>query len=114
MPIVFLMCLAITSGTGCSWTDKSGTHHLLVIGLGVVSVNQTNPTAATVMSTHALGVTASSDGFIAGYSSIFITSVPVGADDVRIEASQRPFAPIKIEVPSAQLINTNHVKKGNE
>ncbi|GAB6142150.1 hypothetical protein JCM14076_28790 [Methylosoma difficile] len=95
---------------GCSWTDNSGTYHQLIIGLGIVSVNQANPTAATVTSTKSLGLSADKNGLVAGYLSSFITSVPSNAEDVRIEASQKPFAPIKIEIQKA-LLNQSHNKE---
>lgn len=98
---------------GC-WTDQSGTHHTLIIGLGVVSVNQTNPAAATVTSMHTLGMVANQNGLTAGYSANFITSVPDGAEDVRIEASQHLFAPIKIEVQKTQLTKTNQINQRHE
>ncbi len=107
---LFLCPAMILSVTGC-WTDKSGTHHMLVIGLGLVSVNQTNPAAATVTSMHTLGLIANQSGIVAGYSSSFITAVPDGAEDVRIEASQHPFAPIKIVVQKTQFNQTNQPTK---
>lgn len=110
-----LVSLALAGGAGCcSWSDKSGTRHVLIVGIGVVSINDSKPAAATVTRAHALGVTADQGGVGAGYSSRFTTSVPAGAEDVRIEASQRPFAPIKVEVQKAQLTKTNQTRINKE
>jgi hypothetical protein len=112
----FLFCLSMLGNTGCcSWTDKSGTRHVLIVGIGIVSVNKSKPAAATVSQTHALGITISDQtgvDFGIGYSSAFVTAVPKGAEDVRIEASQHPFASIKIEAQKAQSNQTNRINKG--
>ena len=52
MAVGFLICLAIADGTGCSWTDKGGTHHLIV-GLGVITT--TNRTGVEVRDSRILG-----------------------------------------------------------
>lgn len=111
----WLLCLvALCAGTGCChWTDKSGTRHTLIIGVGVVSVNESKPEAACVTRANVLGISADAGGLTAGLSSRFSTSVPDGAEDVRIEASQKPFAPLKIEVQKAQLNQTNQMNQGD-
>jgi hypothetical protein len=115
MPTWTILCLIIAGGTGCcSWTDKSGTRHVLIVGVGIVSVNDSTPTAATVTRAHALGLTADQGGIAAGYSSSFTTAVPAGVEDVRIEASQHPFASINIVVQKTQLNETNQIQKGEE
>lgn len=110
-----------TSGslTGCSGVPihtKNGTTHYLIIGLGVVSVNHSNQTAAVVTAQHSIGIIMSSQprlNFGAGYSSSLTTLIPDGAQDVRIEASRRPFGPITVDVQSAilsnQRTNTTHL-----
>lgn len=105
----------VAGGAGCcSWTDISGTHHLIVVGIGIVSVNNSKPTAATVTRANVLGVAADQGGVTAGYSSRFTTAVPNGAEGVRIEASQRPFAPIKVEGQKYQLNQTNQTLLNKE
>lgn len=97
-----LSCLALALAlTGC-WTDRHGTRHTVIIGFGIVGVTPTN-SAATVVSVHCLGLNGSRNGINAGYSSSLTTSVPANAEDVRIETSQHPFAPIKINVQKTQL-----------
>ena len=114
-PVRFLLCLAMAGGAGCcSWTDKSGTHHLIVVGIGIVSVNNSKPAAATVTRANVLGLAADQGEVTAGYSSRFSTAVPDGAEDVRIEASQRPFAGINVEVQKTQLSQTNQTQLNKE
>jgi hypothetical protein len=108
IPLWTLLCLVILGSTGCvSWKDHSGTRHTLVIGIGVVSVNDSKPTAATVTRAHTMGIAVDANGLTAGYSARFTTAVPDNAEDVRIEASERPFQPITIEVQKTQLNQTN-------
>lgn len=96
--IVAALCLL---GTGCyRWTDKQGTCHTLLIGVGVVSVNNTRPEVATVTRTRSLGVTVDSGGLTAGYSARFMTGAMPGTNDVLIEALEEPFNTIKIEIQS--------------
>ena len=109
-----LLCL-ISIGTGCiPWSDKNGTRHMVVIGLGFVSIHDSNPTAATVVRAQTMGVTADAQGVVAGYSSRFVTAIPNYAEDVRIEASKYPFTPIKIEVQKAQITKTNQTEINKE
>lgn len=53
LPTLLLLLL-----TSCSTTGKDGTKHYYVLGFGVVSVNNTNPTSASVcrMQTVGLGI----------------------------------------------------------
>ena len=44
-PLAF-MALACAAGSGCSWTDKDGRHHL-VLGAGVITVRGTDLAEAT-------------------------------------------------------------------
>ncbi len=107
--VALLLLLGLTGC--CHWTDQSGTSHVLIIGIGMVSVNDSKPAAATVTRIRALGVTAAHGGVTAGYSSQFVTAIPAGAEDVRIEASQRPYSPIRVEVQKAQLKQTSQNQK---
>jgi len=61
-PCYFAVCLAILAGTaGCSWTDKSGTHHLIV-GLGFGIITTTNCTGVEVRDSQVLGAAVEADG----------------------------------------------------
>lgn len=73
LPILLLALL-----TGCSSTGKDGTKHYYVLGFGVVSVNNTNPSVASVcrMRTVGLGVS-SMPGLWAGLGYADSTTVVV-------------------------------------
>ena len=96
---------------GCSgcvhWTGKNGTQHMLVIGIGVISVKDEKDAPATVTRTHAIGMSATSGGLVAGYYSGMTTAVAPNAEDVRIAVRQVPFSPITIDIQKAQLQATN-------
>lgn len=83
---------------------RDGTCHYVVIGAGIVSVNDSMPKAATVVRSHAAGFLVT-DGpgmkFSAGYSSGETVSVAEGAEDVRIEVKESPAGTMKIEAPAA-------------
>ncbi len=102
--------------TGCIYIpSKSGTGRVLVVGIGLVSVNDRTNQAITATSTHVLGLGVSNRpglqfGF--GYASGTVTTVSDGAKDVRAEISQCPFGPLTVSVQSATLISpTNHTQK---
>jgi hypothetical protein len=99
---------------GCSWHDTSGTRHVVVIGFGVVSVQDSKPRAATVTKANVLGIKADSTGVSAGYSSSFVTAVPDKAEDVRIESSTRPLKPITIEIQKAVLSHETEASTSDE
>ena len=46
--------------SGCSWTDKNGTHHLIV-GLGFGVITTTNRLGVDILNAHVLGATIGSD-----------------------------------------------------
>lgn len=107
--LLFCQVLLISLPGCCHWTDSAGTRHNLVLGFGVISVNESKPTAVKVTRATIVGLGTDDRGATVGYSSRFSTEVMAGAEDVRIEASQRPFAPIKIEIQKAQLNHTNQM-----
>ena len=108
--VKFGIALILLSGGCCRWTDKEGTHHVLIIGAGLVSINNSNPSAATITSKRIVGLAADGNSIAAGYSSSLTTAIPSGAEDVRIEVSKHRFAPLTIEVQKAQLNQTNITK----
>ena len=106
--LIGTVLISFTACSGIPLRAKNGTTHYVIIGLGVVSVNQSNQTAAVVTAEHSVGIVMSSQpglNFGAGYSSGLTTVIPDGARDVRIEVSRRPFGPIAVDVQSAVLSN---------
>ena len=92
-------CVAATMicMSGCIPIRTNGTTHYLVIGLGVVSVNNTNQYAASVTKANVLGGYVSDHGGGVGYSSEqrIMISTNVNMD---IEVSKVPFKPMKVNV----------------
>ena len=57
--LALLLCLGTV--TGCSWTDKHGTHHLIV-GVGFGLITTTNRPGVDVYESAVLGAAAGPDG----------------------------------------------------
>lgn len=73
LPILLLVLL-----TGCSTTGKDGTKHYYVLGFGVVSVNNTNPSSASVYRMQMVGLGLSDmPGFRAGLGYADSTTIMV-------------------------------------
>lgn len=93
------LCLLLALGlAGCSVTDKSGTKHTLILGLGIVSVNQSN-SAARVYKTQVLGVGVSDMPgvrFGIGYANSMTVLIESNAV---VEVSNNPGSPMKVSSP---------------
>lgn len=83
--------------SGCIPIRTNGTTHYLVLGVGVVSVNNTNQYAASVTKANVLGGYVSNHGGGIGYSSEQRIMVSTNAD-IDIEVSKVPFKPLKVNV----------------
>jgi hypothetical protein len=84
---------------------SGGTTHYVVVGLGVVSVNDTK-NAAIATDSHVLGLQVSSAPgikFGAGYVSGSVVMIPNNARDVRIAVERSPFGGVTIQVDRAEL-----------
>jgi hypothetical protein len=95
---------------------KSGTVHHLILGFGIVSVNEPPSQAVLATDSHILGISISNQPglkFAFGYSSSTVVSIPDGAEDVRVEVSKIPGSPIVIDVPSAKFMKDT-VAKGDQ
>ena len=82
---------------GCIPIHTNGTTHYLVIGSGVVSVNNTNKYAASITRENVLGGYASKDGGGIGYKSKQQIMVNTNSDMV-IEMQSAPFKPLKVNI----------------
>lgn len=82
---------------GCVPIRTNGTTHYLVVGIGVVSVNNTNQSSALVTKTTVLGGYASENGGGVGYSSQNRIMVNTNAD-IDIEVRSAPFKSMKVNV----------------
>ena len=82
---------------GCVPIRTNGTTHYLVIGIGVVSVNNTNQYSAAVTKTTVLGGYVSENGGGVGYSSKNQIMVRTNAN-IDIEVMSVPFKSMKVNV----------------
>ena len=80
--------------------DSEDTRHYLIIGVGVVSVPQSQPErSVSVHRMQALGVSVSDQPGLKlgiGYASALVTSIPHEVSSTVVEVSNRPFGPIRI------------------
>jgi hypothetical protein len=94
---LILVVLATLFICGCVPIRTNGTTHYLVIGIGVVSVNNTNQYAASVTKANVLGGYVSEHGGGIGYSSEQRIMVRTNAD-MDIEVKSVPFKSMKVNV----------------
>ena len=87
-------------GSGCLPIQRDGTTHYLVLGFGIVSVNNTNTTLAQVSRANALGVLVSNHGVTAGYASESLVCIKTN-ENIVVEVQQSPFKPLNVCVPSS-------------
>lgn len=98
--VLALCCLPLGSCT-LPLGKQAGKSYHLILGLGLVEVDDQTPHAATVTTARSLGVAVSDRPglkFSAGYSSSHCVSVPAGAPDVLIDASHLPGGPSRVSV----------------
>jgi hypothetical protein len=95
--LLLLLSLAMTS---CTWTGKDGTHHSLVLGLGVISTKDTVKGDATMTQTSAVGLALLQSpvytGFLLGYRSDVVTQIPPKWDG-NFSLSMSPAHPLTIQ-----------------
>ena len=96
MRLIFMIFMTLFI-CGCVPIRTNGTTHYLVVGIGVVSVNNTNQSSATVTKTTVLGGYASENGGGIGYSSQNRIMVNTNAD-IAIEVKSVPFKSMKVDV----------------
>jgi hypothetical protein len=109
-----LAILAIVlSGCVVSVPGKEGSSHHVIIGFGVVSVNEAPEKAIIATDTHALGLSLTDRPglkFGIGYSSSTVVTVAPHAKDVRVEVSKKPWGPLVIDTQSAVVHDKDHQK----
>lgn len=79
---------------------KGEARHVLIVGLGWVTVHDQEKTSVVATSLHALGVTVTDRPgvrFGAGYASSQVVSVAEDAPDVVVEVSRRPGGPLRVQ-----------------
>jgi len=83
--------------SGCIPIRTNGITHYVVIGVGVVSVSNTNQYAASITTENVLGGYVSEHGGGIGYKSTQQTMVSTNADMI-IEMSHAPFKKWKVNI----------------
>jgi hypothetical protein len=99
--------LAAALLTGCAGVSvcvdgaDGGARHQLILGLGLVSLpGAAGGEGATASRTTAVGLSVTAEPnarLVIGYLSSTTVAVPDGAEDVRIEVSQRPAGPLRVD-----------------
>ena len=83
----------------------------LVVGVGILTVPKPEASTGVLAARlHALGVSISDQPGLKlaiGYTSSMTVAVPDGAEDVRVEISQRPGGPLIINTQKAALADDN-------
>jgi hypothetical protein len=95
-----------TAGVVVPIPAGGGTTYHLILGFGVVRVNDANPSAAVVTDAQSFGLVVSDRPGIKlglGYASSSVVSVPTEAKDVCVEVSRQPWGPLRVEAPAAGL-----------
>lgn len=95
-----------TAGVVMPIPAGGGTTYHLILGFGVVRVNDAKPSAAVVTDTQSFGLVVSDRPgvkFGVGYASSSVVSVPADAKDVRIGVSRLPWGPLRVEAAAADL-----------
>lgn len=103
--LLALPCL-VFSGCALPIVEKEGTTHHLIVGLGIVSVNDSVPTSAVVTRSKALGLNITNQPklkFAAGYSSDNIVTVAEDADNLMIDIAPEPTGNILIKIDTFNL-----------
>ena len=97
LALAIVAALGMLFMSGCIPIRTSGTTHYLVIGIGVVSVNNTNQASAMVTKATILGGYVTDNGVGVGYKSSSKIMVNTNSD-MDIEVSSVPFNPVTVNV----------------
>lgn len=84
--------------SGCVPFRKNGTTHFLVLGIGVVSVNNTNQSVSQVTKSTVLGARVSGHGVAVGYVDEACVAIKTN-ENVVVEIKQLPFHSLSVCVP---------------
>jgi hypothetical protein len=121
VPVVSLSSAVLGIGalalvaSGCSWTDKIGTHHLIV-GIGFAVVTSTNRTGVEIRDDQALGLMVGPDSGGVGWMRHHRVVIdPERASNTVVSVKATPFSlTIKNFDPySTQPKNPKQTKEGN-
>ncbi len=100
------LCVALTACVVSIPGKEGRTTYHVIIGFGIVSVNEPAEQAIVTTDTQALGITLSDQPGLkmgVGYSSSTVVTVADGAADIRVEVSKVPGRPLIVDTQSAML-----------
>lgn len=109
MKLLASIAIIATLTSGCVMRTDSGDTHkarYLIIGLGMVWVNDSVPEAATVSGVKSLGIAVSDRPgmkLTVGYTDSYAVTVPDGKANVMVEFSQKLDGDAKVEVTPAKI-----------
>jgi len=108
---------ARTAGLVLPIPAAGGTTYHVIVGFGVVRVNDGTPSAAVVTDAHSLGAVVTDRPGMKiglGYAASSVVSVPPDARDVRIEVSRKPWGALHVDAQAAQLDGPDDKGNGPE
>jgi hypothetical protein len=105
--IWLLLTIMVATPLGCSWRDKAGTKHTLILGIGLVSNGQSSGIVANDLKL--LGLSYDSGGLMIGVGQKHDISIdPTRADGAIISVSSAPFSLVLTNWSPSLLTNTIH------
>lgn len=109
IPAGLCLCVAYSVLCGCSWTDSSGTHHLIVgVGFGIITT--TNKPGLEVQDSHVLGAEGGLEGAGIGWIQHHrIIIDPALASNVVVSVNANPFG-LMVKNFDPYLISSNVLK----
>jgi hypothetical protein len=107
LPLLLTNCTSIHCCMAVPLQEGQDTVHYLVVGVGILTVPKPGTSTGVLAARlHALGVSIADQPGLKlaiGYTSSMTVAVPDGAEDVRVEISQRPGGPLIIDTQKAVL-----------
>jgi hypothetical protein len=104
--VAAIVTFMLLSGCIVSVSGEGGSSHHVIIGFGIVSVNEDPDKAVVATDVYALGLSLSDRPGLKvglGYSSGTVVSVAPDAEDVRVEISKKPWGPLIVDTQKAIL-----------
>jgi hypothetical protein len=111
LPLLLTNCTSMYCCMAVPLQQGQDSVHYLVVGVGILTVAKPETsTGVHAARLQALGVSVSDQPGLKlaiGYTSSMTVAVPDGAEDVRVEISQRPGGPLIIDTQRAVLADDN-------
>ena len=109
---LILLTAVVSALSGCSWRDKSGTKHTLILGIGMISTSHQGGIAAS--DAKVLGLSYDRAGLMIGVGQIHHVAIdPALAVDAIIAVSSTPFSLVITNWNPNLSSNTNSLSNTN-